>query len=236
MRLGLLTTPADPRVVSAVGALIQWAPSSLPPVTIAGVGLERPVTGLGGELLAGAERASVPCAVFDAARAREEDPDGWRAQHEGRVAGWLDGIDAEVVLLCGYPWLVRHELLRRRLVNVHCAVPGGPAGLESAVIAELARTGATVTGLTAHVVTEVLDRGPALAYTQVPIVAAPRGTWPSRRVWSRRVAEVHGSLLPDFVVQTVALVAASDWRTWPPVGREWPVALPPGGAPGSDLG
>lgn len=94
----------------------------------------------------------------------------WRRRFDQKVIGLLSTYRVDLVVLAGY-MLVASELLCRHfpMINLHPAAPGGPKGTWQEVIWQLISRQAHHTGVTMHLVTEVLDEGPPVTYCTFPI-------------------------------------------------------------------
>jgi phosphoribosylglycinamide formyltransferase-1 len=101
----------------------------------------------------------------------------WRNAYGRRVIEAIEGAghDPEVCLLAGY-MLIWSEAECRRFdaINLHPALPWGPAGTWQEVIWELMGQEAREQGAMMHLVTPELDRGPPVAYCRFPIAG---GDW-----------------------------------------------------------
>lgn len=98
----------------------------------------------------------------------------WRLLYDKEVMARLEGYEPEVCLLAGYMLIVGAEMCRKYdIINLHPAMPGGPAGTWQEVIWELMRRGAVETGAMMHLVTPELDRGPVVSYGTFPIRGEP---------------------------------------------------------------
>ena len=89
----------------------------------------------------------------------------------------LEEYGVDLVVLAGYLRLVPPEIVRRyegRMINVHPALLpafGGPGMYGQRVHRAVIESGARVTGVTAHFVDEVYDRGRIIAQWPVPVFA-----------------------------------------------------------------
>ena len=78
--------------------------------------------------------------------------------------------DVDFIVLAGYMLFTGVEMPRKYpMLNLHPALPGYLAGTWQQVIWKLIEERATVSGVLAHVASEVLDEGPALAYCSFPL-------------------------------------------------------------------
>ena len=155
MRLGVLVSGSG----SNLGALIERVHGRA--VTIAGVcssnaeafALER------------ASAAGIESAVFALAA-----HDGDARRRDAAMADWLAEREVDLVVCAGFMGVLTTEFLARfpaRILNLHPsllpAFPGAHA-IEDALAAGVAETGVTV-----HLVDEVLDGGPIVAQARVPV-------------------------------------------------------------------
>jgi folate-dependent phosphoribosylglycinamide formyltransferase PurN len=101
----------------------------------------------------------------------------WRNVYGRRVIEAIEarGHDPDVCLLAGYMLIWSEaECERFDAINLHPALPWGPAGTWQEVIWELMEQGAEEQGAMMHLVTPELDRGPPVAYFRFPLVG---GGW-----------------------------------------------------------
>jgi phosphoribosylglycinamide formyltransferase-1 len=110
-----------------------------------------------------ARAAGIESAVF-ALGEHAGDP----ARRDAAMAGWLSARDVELVVCAGFMGVLTNAFLERfpdRVLNLHPsllpAFPGAHA-IEDAYAAHVPETGVTV-----HLVDEVLDGGPVVAQTRV---------------------------------------------------------------------
>lgn len=108
---------------------------------------------------------------------------------------------AELVVLAGYLKLVPEDVVQayeNRMINIHPALLpafGGPGMYGSRVHQAVLDSGATVTGVSVHIVTAEYDRGPIIAQWPVPV--APNDT---KETLQQRVLAVEHQLLPAVVL------------------------------------
>lgn len=94
----------------------------------------------------------------------------WREAFDAEVAALVDPYAAEVSVLAGYmliftaPFVTTHPVL-----NLHPALPGGPAGAWGGVIRALIRAGASESGAMVHLAVAEVDTGPVAAFAHYPI-------------------------------------------------------------------
>ena len=98
------------------------------------------------------------------------------ADHPGReardaaMAGWLEGIGVDLVVLSGYMQLLGDGFIRRfrnRVINVHPALLPAFPGLNA--VGQAVEHGVRVTGVTVHFVDEGVDTGPILLQEAVEL-------------------------------------------------------------------
>ena len=103
---------------------------------------------------------------------RDRDNRPWRELRESfdlAAAELLEGHNPDLSVNAGY-MLIAPVLCRVfQMINVHPALPAGPAGMWNNVIWELIEKGADRNGAMVHLVTEDVDEGPVLAYCSYPI-------------------------------------------------------------------
>ena len=91
------------------------------------------------------------------------------AYHE-EVMRLISGFSPDLCVLAGYMLITSPEMCRQySMINLHPALPGGPAGTWQQVIWELIAQKAAESGVMVHVATEVLDSGPLVSYCSFPI-------------------------------------------------------------------
>ena len=107
----------------------------------------------------------------------------WREAFDAEVAALVDPHAADVSVLAGYmliftaPFVATHPVL-----NLHPALPGGPAGTWDAVIRALIRGGASESGAMVHLAVAEVDAGPVAAFARYPIrVAGSDALWDALR-------------------------------------------------------
>jgi phosphoribosylglycinamide formyltransferase-1 len=112
-----------------------------------------------------ARAAGIESAVFELAA-----HGGERERRDRAMAGWLAERDVELVVCAGFMGVLTAPFLTRfpdRVLNLHPsllpAFPGAHA-IEDACAAGVAETGVTV-----HLVDEVLDGGPIVAQERLPV-------------------------------------------------------------------
>jgi len=101
-------------------------------------------------------------------RSGREDPKAlseWRRAYDRDIMIRLDVYQADLNVLAGYMLITSDEMCRRYdIINLHPAEPGGPKGTWQQVVWQLIETRAGRTGAMMHLVSEVLDEGPPVAY------------------------------------------------------------------------
>lgn len=93
-----------------------------------------------------------------------------RAEFDAEVLERLASRRTDVCVLAGY-MLIASPLLCRAfpLLNLHPALPDGPIGTWQEVVWQLIDERASRTGAMIHLATEMVDRGPVVSYTNVPL-------------------------------------------------------------------
>ncbi|MCS7224107.1 MAG: formyl transferase [Armatimonadetes bacterium] len=131
-------------------------------------------------------------------KGRSGDPEAlnlWRRLYHQEVERRLKPywLGVSVSLLAGYMLIVSDEFCSRYpLINLHPALPGGPAGSWQQVIRCLIREKAYEAGAQIHRVTPQLDSGPPLTYCRVPI-----RTPDLEPLWQRASASYWSEELPE---------------------------------------
>ena len=98
----------------------------------------------------------------------------WRLEYDREVMKRLEGFHPDLCVLAGYMLIVGREMCQKyRMVNLHPAAPGGPAGTWQAVIWRLIEDRASQTGVMMHLVTPELDKGPPVTYCTFRIRGKP---------------------------------------------------------------
>jgi phosphoribosylglycinamide formyltransferase-1 len=111
-----------------------------------------------------ARDAGVPTATFSL------DCHADRAERDLVMATWLEEHGVELVVLAGYMHLLTPAFLKRfpeRVINLHPSLLPAFPGADA--IADAHAAGVPETGVTVHLVTDVLDGGPVVAQTRVPV-------------------------------------------------------------------
>jgi phosphoribosylglycinamide formyltransferase-1 len=94
----------------------------------------------------------------------------WRDRYGTSIVSLLSDKPVDVVLMAGYMLVVgKPEIENFNLLNLHPAIPGGPAGTWQDVIHKIIDEQHTTQGAMIHLATEVLDRGAVVAYFEFPI-------------------------------------------------------------------
>jgi phosphoribosylglycinamide formyltransferase 1 len=131
-----------------------------PVIEVAGVGSDKP----GAKALERANEADIETATFPAT----DFPD--REKRDQAMAEWIEGLEAELVVLAGYMQLLSPEFLRRfpnRVINVHPALLPSFPGLDA--VGQALEHGVRMTGVTVHFADEGVDSGPILLQRPIPI-------------------------------------------------------------------
>jgi phosphoribosylglycinamide formyltransferase-1 len=89
----------------------------------------------------------------------------WRLDYDRAVEAALAPYPFDLGVLAGYMLIFEREFSRRHaLLNLHPALPDGPAGTWREVIRHLVRTRAEESGVMLHLAIPEVDAGPVVAY------------------------------------------------------------------------
>ncbi len=99
-------------------------------------------------------------------RSRPDAPlPAWRLDYDREVEAALEPYAFDLGVLAGYMLIFEREFSRRHaLLNLHPALPSGPAGTWREVIRHLIRTRAEESGVMLHLAIPAVDAGPVVAY------------------------------------------------------------------------
>jgi phosphoribosylglycinamide formyltransferase-1 len=145
-----------------------------------------------------AESAGVETAVFPAA-----DYDDRQARDQA-LGDWIEGREADLVVLAGYMQLLSPEFVARfhnRVINVHPALLPAFPGIDA--VQQAIDHGSKITGVTIHFVDEGVDSGPIIMQRPVPVAPG--------REWDETEKAIHATehaLLPE----TIRMLAAGRVR------------------------
>ena len=119
------------------------------------------------------EGYGLPLVTLSSRRYRREHGGGPISAHRvpfhEEVMKAIASFQPDVCVLAGYMLITSPEMCRRyTIINLHPALPWGPAGTWQQVIWKLIEDRASESGVMAHVATEVLDSGPVIAYCTYP--------------------------------------------------------------------
>lgn len=96
--------------------------------------------------------------------------EAFRETFDGQVIQLVRKFDTEVVIMAGYMLIVSPKLCEAFLcLNLHPAVPGGPAGTWQEVMWQLMDGGIKEAGAMTHLATPKLDAGPPVTYFRFPL-------------------------------------------------------------------
>ena len=115
--------------------------------------------------------------TLSSARYRREHGGGPISSHRDpfhqEVMRLISGIELDLCVLAGYMLITSPEMCREYpMINLHPALPEGPAGTWQQVIWRLIEEEARESGVMAHEATEIVDEGPVLTYCSFPIRGA----------------------------------------------------------------
>ena len=129
-------------------------------VEVVGVGSDK----AGAQALDRAAAAGVASEVFE----RSAFPD--RPARDRAIAGWLEGLGVELVVLAGYMQLLDPAFLARfeaRVINVHPALLPAFPGIRA--VEQALEYGVKVFGVTVHFVDDGVDTGPVILQRAVEL-------------------------------------------------------------------
>jgi phosphoribosylglycinamide formyltransferase 1 len=163
-------------------------------IVVVGVGTDKPDA----RALERARQADVDTAVFPTSEYED------RAARDRALGEWIEGLDADLIVLAGYMQLLSSEFVQRfrnRVINVHPALLPSFPGIDA--LQQAIHHGSKITGVTVHFVDEGVDSGPIILQRPVPIP-------PSRDLVEaeRAIHATEHALLPE----TIRLIAAGRVR------------------------
>lgn len=101
----------------------------------------------------------------EALRQRRPEAEARRQAFDAQVIELVQGYQAEVVVLAGYMLIVSPLLCRTLLcLNLHPALPGGPAGTWQEVMWQIIAHRSPEAGAMMHLATPELDKGPPVTF------------------------------------------------------------------------
>ncbi|MDZ4247567.1 MAG: formyltransferase family protein, partial [Dehalococcoidia bacterium] len=102
--------------------------------------------------------------------ARGKPFDECRIDYDREVMKRIEPFFQNLSVLAGYMLIAGPELCQKyKMINLHPAAPGGPAGTWQEVVWQLIESRAKSSGVMMHRVTPELDRGPVAGYCTYPI-------------------------------------------------------------------
>ncbi len=116
-----------------------------------------------------AHEKDIPLVQFSAIRfepdLRKGNRDKWRTKYHEELYKRIEPFGCKLAVLAGYMWVLSPEICSKiSAINLHPALPGGPAGTWQEVIWQLLEKDADKTGAMMHLVTPELDKGPAVTF------------------------------------------------------------------------
>jgi phosphoribosylglycinamide formyltransferase 1 len=145
-----------------------------------------------------AKKAGVDTAVFPVA------DHGDREARDRALGDWIEGREADLVVLAGYMQLLSPEFVARfsdRVINVHPALLPAFPGIDA--VQQAIDHGSKITGVTVHFVDEGVDSGPIIMQRPVPV--APSRDWDETE---KAIHATEHALLPE----TIRMLAAGRVR------------------------
>ncbi len=101
---------------------------------------------------------------------KKVDIDMWRREYYRQVMALIADYEVDIIFLAGYMLIVSEELCNKyKMLNLHPAKPGGHIGTWQEVIWQLIAENAQESGVTIHLVTPELDKGPPITYCMFKI-------------------------------------------------------------------
>jgi len=178
VRIGWLSTGRDQAASTLLAEVVGRARRDEIALDIACVFCDR----LRGEsresdrLLDLAERFHIPIVTassresWAAAQAEGVTRSRWREAFHTQVIELLEPFGLDVLVMAGYMLIVSPAMCRRyALLNLHPALPSGPAGTWQDVIWQLLEREADETGAMVHLATAELDSGPVVALCRLSL-------------------------------------------------------------------
>jgi phosphoribosylglycinamide formyltransferase-1 len=145
-----------------------------------------------------ATKAGVETAVFPGADYKDRDA------RDRALGDWIEGREADLVVLAGYMQLLSPEFVARfsnRAINVHPALLPSFPGIDA--LQQAIDHGSKITGVTIHFVDEGVDSGPIIMQRPVPV--APSRDWDETE---KAIHATEHALLPE----TIRMLAAGRVR------------------------
>jgi phosphoribosylglycinamide formyltransferase 1 len=145
-----------------------------------------------------AANAEVETAVFQTSEYENRDA------RDAALGDWIEGREADLVVLAGYMQLLSGEFVarfRNRAINVHPALLPSFPGIDA--VQQAIDHGSKITGVTVHFVDEGIDSGPIILQRAVPV--APSRDWNETE---RAIHATEHALLPE----TIRMIAAGRVR------------------------
>lgn len=140
----------------------------------------------------------------------------WRGDYDRTILDAIAPYEFDLGVLAGFMLILGEAFVGRiPLLNLHPALPDGPAGTWREVICELIRTGAPENGVMLHLAIPEVDAGPVVTFCRYPIRDAALAD-----EWARVAPEIE--TLDDAALQDTALFRAIRQRG---VERERPLLV-----------
>jgi folate-dependent phosphoribosylglycinamide formyltransferase PurN len=94
----------------------------------------------------------------------------WRIDYDNEVLKLLEQFNPDLCILAGFMLVTTPVLCDKyKIINLHPAAPGGPAGTWQQVIWKLIEVKTEIQGIKMHVAIPELDMGPTATYCTFPI-------------------------------------------------------------------
>lgn len=173
MRIGWLSTGRDQAASNLLSDVVGRAQRDGLPLDIGAVfcDRERGESRESDSFLDLVERLDYPAVTLSSAASWAEAQsqgvtrEAWRNEYHRGVADLLVPYNLGVLVMAGYMLITSPAMCRKwAILNLHPALPSGPAGTWQQVIWRLLEDEAVETGAMIHLATAELDRGPVVSY------------------------------------------------------------------------
>ena len=141
-----------------------------------------------------------------------------RANYDARVIDLIHKYNVDLIVLAGYMLIVSRTLSNTyKMINLHPALPDGPKGTWRQVIEHLIEDKTSETGTMVHLVTEDVDRGPCISFSQCDL----RDLWSQYDTGNWDCAQLFESIRQKQFLQEPMLLAGTISRIASDVKLIW---------------